>query len=111
MGVHVKQAMWFKVEIMTAIGNHMVFVLVRFKRDTIHCLLEQIDGRRGIHREHVSSHRRRETGIDLIKGEDDVDCLSLQLGKHLAKICEIESEELAREHKELAQEIEALEHA
>ena len=73
-------------------------------------LLEQIDRRRRIEREHRRLHRGGEPRVDFVEGEQDVDGLRLELRQDLAEAGQLEAEKLARKHEKFAQQIEALEH-
>ena len=102
--------MRFVVEIMTAVGHDMIFVLVRFERNAVSGLFEQVDRRRRVKRKHRRLHRGGKPRVDLIEGEEDIDGLRLEPRQHLVEAGKIAAEKLARKHEEFAQQIEALEY-
>ena len=107
MGEDVEDAMDFVVHGAAAVGDDVIFVSVADDRHAVEPLLEQIDRRRRIEGKHVRPHRRRQPGIALVEGEDDVEGLAVEPGHDLFEPGEIEAEEAARERKIFAQDVEA----
>ena len=58
MGGHVENAMRLEVEVMAPVGDDVIFVLVAAHGNAVERLLEQVDGGRGIEREHARPGRR-----------------------------------------------------
>ena len=63
----VENAVRLEVEIAAAVGNDVIFVLIGLDRDAVGGLLEQIDGRRRIEREHARLHRGGKPRVDSSK--------------------------------------------
>ena len=101
--------MRLEIEIAAAVRNDMIFVLVGLDRDAVGRLLEQVDRRRRVEREHARLHRGGQPGVDLVEGKQQVDSLCLEPRHHGRKAGHMKCQELARKHEVLAQEIEAAE--
>ena len=107
MGVDIQDPVRLEIEIPAAVRNHVVLVKIRFDGNAVGRLFEQIDRRSSVKREHSRLHGGGQPGGNLVEREQHVDRLRFQPRHHCRQPGQLESEELARKHEVLAQEIES----
>ncbi len=73
MGVNLQHAMRLIVQVVAAVGNDVILVLVWLELDPIDGLLEEVDGGRCVERKALRPYRGWKPCVELIECEYDLD--------------------------------------
>ena len=91
------------------VGDDRIFILIGAQLNPVEPFAEQVDGGGGVESKHLLARRRDEVGVDAVEGEEDVDLLGGEPGRHRVESHEIEGEEAAREGEIVADEVQPAE--